>query len=376
MSMDGTDLDDTDLGTIEGAEIADELRDEPAERPSVREVLEKSWKEHGGELPESRKRSSAPKEEIQARDATKKGAPTDKSAGKAAGAERVTREPATGAVEAASQSSAAPNGWSSEAKADWGKLPPHVQAAVTKRETEMSAGARQLQERYGGIHRAVTNQLTPAAQKYGLTPDRVLENALSWFTLIEQNPAHGLAALARTYNLDASKLGAAAPAPPGGASNGQAPQQFQDPRVDQIARMVQDMQQRGHQEAQQAELKAWSATKPHFAAVRQTMAQIVSGASQLQDTSIMTDDGAKVDLDKVYEKAIWMHPEVREQILKEQQEQARKARQQQADNARRAGASVRPGTPGSGSLRNGEVKPKKGETVRETIKRAMAELRS
>jgi hypothetical protein len=367
--------DELNTGTTEGAELADELRDEPVEKPerlSVRDALEKSWKEAGGELPENRKsdsrKQSVEKSDSNRRDATAKGAP-----GKT---ERVTAESVEKPA-AAPQPSSAPNGWSAEAKAEWSRLPPHVQAAVTKRETEMSAGARQLQERYGGIHKIVSTQLTAPAQKYGLTPDRILENALSWFQVIEQNPAQGLAALARTYNIDASKLGTAAPAPANGASNGSPQQQqYQDPRVDQIARTVMEMQQRGQQDATQAELRQWSANKPHFDKVRLAMAQIVSGAAQLQDTSILTADGASVDLDKVYEKAIWMDPEIRSAVIKEQQEAARAARQQQADQARKAGSSVRPGTPGSGSARNGEVKPKKGESVRDTIKRAMAELRS
>lgn len=378
MSMDGSDTEVEDLSPIEGAELADELHDEQPERLSVRDSINKAWKEHGGELPESRQPKDdrdKPGHDKQPVAAADKGAPGRKGADKAPASVPVTTD-RQGTEASPAPAGSAPSGWTKEAQAEWGKLPPAVQAAITKREIDMSAGAKQLQERYGGIHKTVQT-LAPTFQKLGVTPDRGLENMVSWFQTIEQNPLEGIKALAQTYKIDASKLGAALPAPaPNGSSNGQTQPSLADPRYDQLARTVAEMQHRGHQEAQNAELTAWSATKPHYQAVRQTMAQIVAGAAQMQDTSILSADGAKVDLDKVYDKAVWMVPEVRAAVLKENQEAARKARQAQVDNAKRAGSSVRPGTPGSGSSRNGEVKPKKGESVRDSIKRAFSELRS
>lgn len=364
---------------IDNQHEAEDLGHEGAEQPerlSVRDALEKSWKEHGGELPESRQpkedRRERPAKDKQPVAAADTGAP-----GKAAkAADRVPSTEGRQGTEAPQASAAAvPSGWSKEAKAEWDKLPPAVQAAVTKREADMTAGAKQLQDRYGGIHRVVTTQLTAPSRKYGLTPDKILENAVGWFNAIEQNPAEGLKALARVYKIDASNIGAAAPAPAANGSNGQS-QPVSDPRIDQLLRTVSDMQNSRTQEVEQAKLDAWSANKPHFAKVRQLMAQVVAGAAQLQDQSIL-DAGGNVDMDKVYERAIYLDPEVRAQVLKEQAEERRKANAAQVNNARRAGSSVKPGTPGGGSVRSGDAKKApKGMTVRQSIEHAMSELRS
>jgi hypothetical protein len=372
--IDGGLTDDADGGSVSHDESRDDRgRDGKPERLSVRDQIEKAWKEHGGELPESRRepRKRPTRSELQPRkdknsdrDATLQGAPVKPDPTSDGGAAPAATSP--------------PGGWSTDAKADWSKLPPHVQAAITKRETDMSAGAKQLQERYGGIHRLVTGQLAAPAQKYGLTPDRILENAVSWFNEIERNPLDGLRKLAQLYRINGATASAASPSGQPNANPGQASSgQISDPRIDTLIRVVTDMQNSQYTDAKQAELKAWSANKPHFESVRQVMAQIIAGAERLQDTSILDATGAAVDLDKVYERATWQVPEVRAAVLKEQATARRNAQTAQATQAGRAGVSVKPGTPGSGQRGDGGTKPlPKGSPVRDHIKAAMAELRS
>ena len=385
MSTDGIDSEVEDLDPIEGTELADELSEQP-ERLSVRESLNKAWKEHGGELPESRRSKD---DEIQTRDATGKGAPDGRTAGKTGGAEQIPAAEARQGTESTPSTAASepPKGWAKEAQAEWGKLPPAVQAAVTKREADMTAGAKQLQDRYGTIHQAVT-RAAPLFQKYGRTPDQGMDNVLKWFEAIERNPAQFIPELAKSYNLDVSKLGAATQ-PAAGATPDQTTQLPADPRIDQLMQKIgsfETAEQERQRQAIEDGMRRWAASKPHFEAVRQMMSQVVAGAGQMHDTSIL-DAAGRPDLDKVYDRAIYMVPEVRAAIEQEkaaaakaardkQLADARAARDKQAAGARRAGASVRSGAPGDGSRVNGAaVPPKKGLSVRESINAAMAEVR-
>lgn len=387
MSMD-TEIDDLDDEILDD-QIDDREVDEPSGR-SVRDSLEKAWEDHGGDLPEARKdareRRKEDRQERNGRDRTEtKGGPKDaqgrfvsREAPKGDPAQRdgapapdATRDaPATSAIQP-------PNGWSPEAKEAWSKLSPAVQAAVTKRETDMTNGARQLQERYGGIHR-LSQALAPRFQRYNLTPDRGFANMASWFEAIETNPAHGISQLAKLYNVDVRQLGAQAPAAqPGVATNGQTPSPRPDPRLDQLVNWARNLEQNRLNEVQQAKLSAWSPQKPHFAAVRQLMGDMLQISSDNRDPRFLNEAQTDVDLDKLYQAAIQSHPEIGPQVIREKLEEERKARQARVDRARQAGGSLRPGTPGS-APRVGEksAKAKKGETARDTIRRVWDEMRS
>jgi len=344
MSMDTTKTDE-----IEPEELDTEAEDLGSESPkgqSVKDAVRSAWDKHSAEedspKPEPRlERRSSP---VERRDA----APKPESA-------PVTKPTDT------SPSSAPPQGWSSEAKADWVKLPPSVQAAVTKRETDMTEGAKQLQTRYGGIHKAVQD-LGPIFQKLNVAVDKGFENMVSWFRAIEANPKETIVALAKQYNVD---LGAA----PSATSTNPS-----DPRLDSVLAEVNALKSADSVRQQVAlndRLNAWSATKPHFEAVRGAMANIVNGALASNDTSILDSNG-NPDLDKVYDQAIWLVPEVREKVLAEQAAASAEARRAVATKSRTAASSVKPRPPGDGAKT--QLGPKKGESVRDSIKRVWGEI--
>ena len=353
---------------------------------SIRDSVESAWEKHGGELTEERKdareRRREERDERREKDKPRERGDREKAVSPADRSPKSGSQdgaPAPEQRDAPAASMQPPNGWSPEAKAIWAKLPPAVQAAVTKRETDMTAGARQLQERYGGIHRMITSELAPFSQKYNLPPAQVMANAVTWLQAIERDPINGLRQLAQLYKVDASKLGAAAPAPAPGAPNGVTPQARPnaDPRIDHLVRWATTMEQTRRNEVQEAKLVSWSPNKPHFGEVRALMGDLLENAVRSQDPRFLNDAGTDVDLDKLYQAACQVHPEVGPQIIREQAEQERRQQQGRLNQKRRAGSSMRPGTPGSAPLKGEQPKQlKKGSSVRAHVQAAWDEARS
>lgn len=384
--LDDLDELDEDLDQLNGA---DDGEDEPESR-SVRDSVEKAWEEHGGELTEDRKdareRRREERDERQERrnkDKSRSSVPEREGPAKQRGiaADRSgSVSPKADQAQAPTQASnEAPSiWWKNEGKALWDRLDPQAKSLLTQRENLITQGARQIQERYGGIHR-LTQHLTPRFQRYGLTPDRGFANMASWFEAIENNPALGIRELAKLYNVDVRQLGAATPAPAPGASNGQPPpaRPQSDPRIDHLFRWAQNLEQTRSTEVQQAKLTAWSPQKPHFAAVRSLMGDMLEHAVQAQDPRYLNDAGTDIDLDKLYEAAIRVHPEIGLKVIEEQAEARRRDQQARVAQARRAGGSLRPGTPGSAPLKGEQGKKlPKGSSVRAHLQQAWDELRS
>jgi hypothetical protein len=144
----------------------------------------------------------------------------------------------------------------------------------------------------------------------------------------------------------------------------------------QLQQMQQYTAQRQQHDAQQV-LDNWSKDKPHFAAVRAQMSQLIAtGMIPLKD--------GNVDLDGAYEAAVWMNPEVRAQIEVEKQQKAQEAQKateaarakavaDAAAKAKAAAISLAPAAPGSGTS---QAKPKKGKSVRESLNEVIADMRS
>jgi hypothetical protein len=279
-------------------------------------------------------------------------------------------------------SSTPPDGTGTTQSTVWDRLSPEDRALVTQRETLMTEGIRKIQQQYGGIHQ-VTQKLAPVFQKYGRTPDQGIQQMADWFEAIERNPAVALSELAKAYRIDITKLGASSlPANAGGQpgvnSNSPSIVPTNDPRIEQLTQAVRSMQaadQVRQRTATVEGLKAWGKTKPHFDKVRLAMAHVVHVASLTNDPGIWDQDG-RLNLDAVYDKAIWMVPEVRDQILKEQQEAARAERKAKTEKSRRAGSSLKTGSPGTTFRKPNSGQSPSGSTLRDDIMSAIEELRS
>jgi hypothetical protein len=290
---------------------------------------------------------------------------------------------------------AAPEGFSKEAKAEWAKTPPAVQAAVAKREADMAKGVEELKGKYKDIDTALQPHVE-AIRRTGHSPAEAVSQLFAWFQALSGNPVAAFPALAKSFNMDLGAILQAAQ-----SQQQPQPQQGQQPAGDvppAMQKYINDMQQElgllkqqfGQELTglkstfqQQSEAKTqeiltnWSKDKPHFEAVRGLMAQFIqSGAVPLKN--------GQVDLDGAYDMAIYASPDVRTQVLTAQQEAAkkaaaakveaeRKAQQAQADKARKAGVSVGGGAPGVPGAPSGKPTGKR-KTVRESIMEAREQL--
>ena len=335
----------------------------------------------------------------------------DKTTGRFGAGKDKTQEAGEGAGEQQQQAQtvAPPDSLPKEAKAEWDKTPPAIQAAFVKREQDMAAGVAELKNKYSLIDQAIAPH-TDKLRQMNATPGEAVNRMFLWFGALAGNPKESFPALAKSMGIDWNRLIAPAGATQGsaeqvaaqGTGSGTAPEipepvkQYVGQLEQKIGQLTQFVHQLGGQiapiqqnintqnEARTREnLSIWSKDKPYFEDVRQTMAQFIqSGVVPLRP------DG-QVDLDTAYERAIYFSPEVRAKVLAAQQQAnqqvqqeaektATTAQQTQVNKARKAAGGSLPAssTPGNG---NGVTMPKKkpGEksNVRDSLKQAIAQLR-
>lgn len=224
-----------------------------------------------------------------------------------------------------------PPGWKGGA-AGWHALPPEAKTFIADRERQYNQGIQRYAE---GAKFA--NEMIGEFQPYeallrsvGATPQMATRFLLgSYYTLRAGTPAEKqqlIYNLARESGVDLS-----------GIAQGEAPQV--DPTVAALQEQVRQLQgwiQGQHQTAQSAEQQyinseidrfAQDPAHEHFEALRPTMAALLQG-------------GQAQDLNDAYEKAAWIHPEVRASRLNQHQAQDAEKRKKQAEEAQRASVSI------------------------------------
>lgn len=274
-----------------------------------------------------------------------------------------TPQPATSEQQPAPSTASGqpPPGWSAEAKAEWTKLSPAIQAAVFKREQEVSSGFAKYAQR----DRELEQVIGPRRQYYaaeGTTDTQAINNLWLWFEALRNTPQESFPALAQTFGFDLSTV----------ASGARGNPQPSDPRLQTLEQRVAAIQQHTEQQnmaARQAELTSWSSAKdangqplrPHFEKVRVMMGRLM--ASQFA-----------AGLDDAYEKAVKLTPEVVAEIAASEKAAAERAQAEAALKARpagqrRAAVSVRGGAP------NGAGAQAQPTSIRESLKQGFAEAR-
>lgn len=299
----------------------------------------------------------------------------------------------------------APESLPKEAKAEWDKTPPAVQAAFVKREQDMAAGVEQLKQRYTLIDQAIAPH-NDALRQMNATPADAVNRMFLWFKALAGKPADAFPALAQSMGVDWKTLIGGQQQQPGApepAANTAGAPEIPEPvkayvgqleqRLQQLTTYVQQVDGRfgnveqnintQNQARTEENLNLWSKDKTYFDEVRIDMAKLI-------ETGVVPLKNGQVDLDTAYERAIYFNPEVRAKVLAEQQQanvqvqqQSRQAattaQQTQVNKSRKAGVSLPASTtPGStnGSL-GGAAKKKPGEklSVRDSLKAAVAQLR-
>lgn len=295
-----------------------------------------------------------------------------------------------------------PEGWTKEAKAEWEILSPAVQAAVSKRETDMSKGVEDLKKKYSEIDQALQPRMD-TIRRHGHTPGQAVNQLFAWFDALSANPGVAFPALAHSFKFDLRQIPGLLPQQQAAqqaaqqANQQQAPAAGEQPEISPAVQRLIDMQrqqieelrqgfsnqigqlsnnfQQASQQKTEEILATWARDKPYYEEVRRTMAQLI--ASQ----TVPPMSNGMADLDKAYDMALYALPEVRTKVLAEQEqkritelkakrETEKKAQQEQADKARKAAAgSLAGGAPGN------PVQPQKGKMKTRSVRESIMEAR-
>ena len=233
-----------------------------------------------------------------------------------------------------SQAVAPPVSWAPDAKQAWASLSPAVQNAVLKREQEASSGIRQYSEQTKRYEQALA-PVAQEAQRRGLTTEDGIQRLMDGQRFLETQPAQAILWLAQRNGIDLAEL----------ASNPPAIQQQArpDPVIAQVSQTVQTLEQRLQQYEFNANLtvaQQFAASKPHYADVEEQLPDFIREVQRI-DPSL---SGVEL-LEKAYERAIWLNPDVRAKVQAAEREAAEKARvatvQAKATQATKAAVSVK-----------------------------------
>ncbi len=324
-------------------------------------------------------------------EAAEKAAKTKKSSQKAAGADPAAAadakpgsETTEGNTETAPQAqSAAPKAWSKEEKALWNDLPEAARAAITRREADTEKGVQELRTRYQDIDTAVAPYKAVMTQN-NVTPGQAISQLFKWhMELAGPNKVQAFQQLAKSFGIDPATIAAtpdAAEKPANVDPNNPIPENLR-PVISGLESRIKTFEEQNAAAAQSAAKQTWvnwSKDKPHAETVRGLMAQLINGDLALiqagQPQVSNTINNGSIDMDAAYQAAIYAHPEVRTTLLQEEQAKRDKETRAAAEKARKAGASVRSGAP-AGTVNGATTNTPKVESVRDSIARALAEVR-
>ncbi len=246
-----------------------------------------------------------------------------------------------------------PQSWKAQAREEWAKLSPAVQAEVHRREVqaavEIKAGgdARAFQEQFQRHTAPFEAHIRarggdPMANYQGL-----IQTQARLMLGTPQDKASVVAEIIRGQGIDPGMVAQLLEGQPaGGGQQPQQPQQgqYQDPRVDQLLAHIQQQEERQKQaetQRYQQQVDEFSAKAEFFSDVEADMADLLSLAHKR---------GLKLSLQDAYNKAVAMLPEDSEpkRVLK-QREAAKLANASQASTLRaRAAASSVKNQPAAG----------------------------
>ncbi|RXT18763.1 hypothetical protein B5P46_28135 [Rhizobium leguminosarum] len=243
-----------------------------------------------------------------------------------------------------------PPGWSAEAKAQFGTLPPEVQAAVAKREQEVDNGFRVLQD-YKGLE-----EFTPIVRQAGTTHADVMRKAIDWEQSLIRDPVNTVIHVARMAGVNLQALVAG--------------------QQDQI------LQRRPQQAQQQPTPQPVNveATVEQVLRKRDTETQVnafisdpanVHAEAVLDDMVALISAGRASSLKDAYDAACWMRPDIRQQLISQTAQPAPDPNAQRAaaaDQARKASRSI------SGSSAPGPTRGAAADqptSIRDSLRSAM-----
>lgn len=227
-----------------------------------------------------------------------------------------------------------PNTWRRDLESEWANLPERVREEIHKREQDFHAGVRQYRDA-AGFGQSMAQEFLPYQQvirERGLTPQGIVRDILrSLNTLVtgsEEAKTQEFLNLANAYGINLDNVMSLRQRAPSQAEVDLTPVLQ---RVDAIeARFTQAEQERERlqREEDEANVNAFLSDpkRPHAKAVSREMASLLLS-------------GQARNLEEAYEKAIWIHPEVRQKLLQQQEKERQKREAEEAAAAKKAAAA-------------------------------------
>lgn len=253
-----------------------------------------------------------------------------------------------------------PHSWSKEAAAEWGKLPPTVQAHIAQREAQSHKAISELGQ-YAKAFEPIREALAPHADRLGNDPKGYIERVLAADLWLARDPVNAIKALADSYRVDLASIADpfALPADPQSQQlNAQLNAAWQE--IDNLKRQLGDTRQRvegreaqeytARQSSYEREVDAFVADKPDFnelASDIETYIPLIKRSNPTLSTKDILQDA--------YDRARWANPTTRQRLIAEQtakQDQARleQAKKAAADAKRAAVINVNGTTPQRGQV--------------------------
>lgn len=283
----------------------------------------------------------------------------------------------------------APSTWKPAARSMWDKVDPAIRAEIHRRESDFQNGQAQLipDATMGRELRQVIDPYRAMIEAEGGTPARAVADlfrtAAIFRTGTQAQKLQAIAVVADQFRVDLTPLlnavqarNGGQPAPQGQQPQGQ-PQQFRDPRVDQILQQQNEEKriatQREQQQTESAVTRWMNEMDAQGNPKREYLNDVINEMSALVPQIRAADPSMThvQALDAAYDRAIWAHPEIRTLLANKQQadlDAKRKAENQaRVADARRAGSV---NVPRRGSIPS-PGKPGKMEDTIEEAARAL-----
>lgn len=304
----------------------------------------------------------------------------------------------------------APKPWPKEQRDAFASLPDEAKRLILAREkSHNSAFTKNAQDnaahrRFADDVRSLfTSDARDRLQAQGMNEVEALRRMIAFQENLGRNPAEGIKTLVKNFGLRPEQIFGSAPAP---AAQQATPEEeeFVDPTVkalqEELGQVKTFLSSAFQQQQQQTlisleqEVNAFETATdetgnpkyPHFEAVFDTMMQVLKHHPEL---AAMPATQGRQKLEKAYEMAVYLHPEVRQQLydaeisrreealrkqIAEQAAQEAAARQEKAAQeaaARARLAGTRKGSPGA----NGSAVPNQRMTLDDAVKAGWASIR-
>jgi hypothetical protein len=270
-----------------------------------------------------------------------------------------TPPPAASMPQAPAPIAAAPSSWSNAAKAKWAALDPELRAEIAKREADVHKGFTKMDE-----ERSFAKNMQKAFAPYeavirasGVTPEQISAATLNyWYRLRtgdENTRLQTIAQIARENGVDLGRL-----------TNSQ-PQQI-DPTIAALQQELAQLRNHQQQQIQAQQMAEQQQVQSAIEAFGQDPKHRYFNDVQIEMGALMQAGRAK-DMEEAYEMAIWARPDLRAQLLADQQAQLKAAAAEKAKQARAKAVSVRGGPGGTPQTTN------PNSSVREDLEAAFRE---